>query len=182
MTEEEKTPLYKRRWLWLVVVVVGIGVLYLIVREPAPRLPMRQALVEVVHEELGRVVNWNDAPDRLRGFNLEQRGDGAYVLWLYLRAHDAADKDRIRQGILRDAQTLIGQLSTDDTFDSLYVYRLTSFLRLPDDQGNARETAAGRVVLTREAAQQIRWNTLTSDGFERLLRTEGTLRFHSALR
>ena len=182
MTEEAKKPIYKHWWLWLVVVVAGAGVLYFIVREPAPRLPLRQALVEVVHHELGRTANWDDAPDRLRGFNVEQRRDGDYVLWLYLRAHAEADKDRIRQGMLRDAQALIEQFSTDAAFDSLYVYRLTSFLRMPDEQGATPETAAGRMVLTREAAQQIRWKTLTTDDFERLLRTEGTLRFHSALR
>ncbi len=57
MTEEAKKPIYQRWWLWLVVVVAGVGVLYLLVREPAPRLPLRQALVEVVHDELGRTVN-----------------------------------------------------------------------------------------------------------------------------
>ena len=182
MTEEAKKPIYQRWWLWLVVVVAGVGVLYLLVREPAPRLPLRQALVEVVHDELGRTVNWDDAPDRLRGFNVEQRSDGDYVLWLYLRANADADKDRTRQGMLRDAQALIEQLSTDAVFDSLYVYRLTSFLRIPDEQGGTPETAAGRVVLTREAAQQIHWKTLTTNGFERLVRTEGELRFHSTLR
>ena len=182
MAEEAKKPIYKHRWLWLVVVVAGMGVLYYIVRESAPRLPLRQAVVEVVHDELGRTVNWDDAPDRLRGFNVEQRSDGDYVLWLYLRAHHHDDKDRLRQGMLRDAQALIEHLSTDAAFDSIYVYRLTSFLRLPDEQGGTPETAAGRVVLTRDAAQQIDWDALTTDGFERLLRTEGELRFHSALR
>ena len=182
MTEEAKKPIYKHWWLWLVVVVAGVGVLYFIVREPASRLPLRQALVEVVHDELGRTANWDNAPDRLRGFNVEQRRDGDYVLWLYLRAHAEADKDRTRQGMLRDAQALIKQFSTYAAFDSLYVYRLTSFLRLRDEQGGTPETAAGRVVLTRDAAQQIDWDALTTDGFERLLRTEGELRFHSALR
>ncbi len=182
MAEEVKKLIYTRWWLWLVVVVVGVGVLYFIVREPAPYLPLRQALVEVVHQELGRTANWDNTPDRLRGFNVEQRSDGDYVLWLYLRAHHNDDKDRTRQGMLRDAQALIKQFSTDAAFDSLYVYRLTSFLRMPDEQGHTSETAAGRMVLTREAAQQIRWKTLTADDFERLLRTEGELRFHSALR
>ncbi len=182
MTEEAKKPIYKHWWLWLVVVVAGVGVLYFIVREPASRLPLRQALVEVVHDELGRTANWDDAPDRLRGFNVEQRSDGDYVLWLYLRAHAEADKDRTRQGMLHDAQALIEQFSTDAAFDSLYVYRLTSFLRMPDEQGDTSETAAGRMVLTREVAQQIRWKNLTDDDFERLLRTEGELRFHPSLR
>ncbi len=182
MTEEAKKPIYQRWWLWLVVVVAGVGVLYFIVREPAPRLPLRQALVEVVHDELGRTANWDNAPDRLRGFNVEQRSDGDYVLWLYLRAHAEADKDRTRQSMLRDAQTLIKQFSTAAAFDSLYVYRLTSFLRMPDEQGRTSETAVGRMVLMREAAQQIRWKTLTTDDFERLLRTEGELRFHPSLR
>ena len=182
MTEEAKKPIYKQWWLWLVVAVAGVGVLFFIVREPAPRLPLRQALVEVVHDELGRTANWDNAPDRLRGFNVEQRRDGDYVLWLYLRAHAEADKDRTRQGMLRDAQALIEQLSTDTVFDSIYVYRLTSFLRIPDEQGGTPETAAGRIVLTREAAHPIRWKTLTTDDFEHLLRTEGELRFHPTLR
>ena len=57
-----------------------------------------------------------------------------------------------------------------------------SFLRLPYENGISEETASVRFVLTREAARQIRWNTLTTDGFERLLRVEGEVRFHRALR
>ena len=101
---------------------------------------------------------------------------------LYLRAHAEADKDRTRQSMLHDAQALIKQFSTAAAFDSLYVYRLTSFLRMPDEQDRTSETAVGRMVLMREAAQQIRWKTLTADDFERLLRTEGELRFHPSLR
>ena len=181
MAEATTKPLYTRPWLWLIVVVAGAGVFYLINKEPAPRLPVRQALVAVVHDELGGTANWNDAPDRLRGFSLQARSDGDYLLWLYLRADHDDDKDRIRQRMLRHAQILLEHLSTDAAFDSIAIYRLTSFIRLPDEHGDPREVAAGRVVLTREAAQQIHWKTLTTDDFEALVRAKGTLRFHSAL-
>ena len=181
MTEKPKKPIYKNWRLWLIAVVAGAGVFYLILREPAPRLPMRQALIEVVHDELGRTANWNDAPDRIQGLSVEQRSDGDYVLWLYLRADHHDDTAHIRRDMLRHAQALFKHFSTDAAFDSIYVYRITSFLRLPDDRGDSTETGAGRIVLTREAAQQIRWKSLTTDDFEALVRAKGTLRFHSAL-
>ena len=183
MTEETTQPLYKHPWLWLIIVgVIGVGVVYLIVREPAPTLPVRQALVEAVHEVLGATVNWGDERDRLQGFNLGQRGEDAYLLWLYLRAEANPDKDRLRQGLLQDAQTLLQRLSTDAAFDSIQTYRITSFLLLPNENGLPEETAAAQFVLTRDAARKFRWKRLTPDAFERLLRTEGELRFHRTLR
>ena len=175
-------PLHKRPWLWLAVFIIGLGVVYLIVREPAPTLPVRQALVEAVHETLGATVNWGHKRDRLQGFNLGQRGEDAYLLWLYLRAETDPDKDRLRQGLLQDAQTLLQRLSTDAAFDSIQTYRITSFLLLPNDDGLLEETAVAQFVLTREAARQFRWKRLTLDDFEHLLRTEGELRFHRTLR
>ncbi len=182
MAEETTNPLYNRPWLWLIVVALGLGVLYLIVREPAPKLPLRQALVEAVYEELGATVNWGDETDRLQGFNLGQRGDDAYLLWLYLRANADADKDRLRQSMLQDAQTLLQRLSTDAAFDSIQTYRITSFLLLPNENDLPEETAVAQFILTREAARQIRWKRLTDDDFERLLRARGELRFHRTLR
>ena len=177
-------PLHKRPWLWLlvIVIVIGMGVLYLIVRESAPRLPLRQALVEAVHDELGATVNWDDETDRLQGFNLGRRGEDAYLLWLYLRADTASTKEHFRRGMLQDAQTLLQRLSTETAFDSIRTYRITTFFILPNENGFPEETAAAQFVLTREAARQIRWKRLTPDDFENLLRTEGEVRFHKTLR
>ena len=182
MTEETTQPFYKRPWLWLLIVVIGVGGIYLITREPAPRLPVHQALIEAVYEELGATVNWIDEADRLQGFNLGPRGDDAYLLWLYLRANTETDKDRLRQSMLQDAKTILHRLSTDAAFDSIQTYRITSFLMMPNENGFPEETAVAQFILTQEAARKISWKRLTTDDFERLLRAEGELRFHRTLR
>ena len=182
MTEETPKPLHKRPWLWLVLLVAGVGGVYLLVREPAPKRPVREALIEAVHEELGMAVNWDGETDRLQGFKLGPRGEDAYLLWLYLRADVHAGRDSIRQGVLNDAQALLQRLSTDAAFDSIKTYRISTFLMLPNDNGFPEETAVAQFVLTRQAARQIRWKRLTPDAFEHALRTEGELRFHPTLR
>ncbi len=182
MTEKSPKPLHKRPWLWLGAIIIGLGVVYWIVREPAPSLPVREALVEAVYASLDSTVNWGDEMDRLKGFNLGARGDDAYLLWLYLRAAADPDKDRLRQDMLQDAQTLLHRLSTDAAFDSIQTYRITSFLMLPNEDGFPEETAVAQFVLTRDAARHVRWKRLATDDFERLLRDKGEVRFHRTLR
>ena len=90
----------------------------------------------------------------------------------------------MRKNILYDAYEFMERVFKDPACSKVQVVRLRPHFVLVDKYGQTSEGQIGKLQLNREVAEKINWDplVLTRDMFEQLLRTEGQLWWHNALK
>ena len=90
----------------------------------------------------------------------------------------------MRKNILYDAYEFMERVFKDPACSKIQVVRLRPHFALVDKYGQTSEGQIGKLQLNREVAAKINWDPLvfTRDRFEQLLRTEGQLWWHNALK
>ena len=90
----------------------------------------------------------------------------------------------VRNRIILDTNQFMQRVFTDPACSKVQTVLLRPHLELQDKYGNTFEAEVGRLRLSREVAEKINWNVVgfDMDMFERLLRTEGQLWWHNALK
>ena len=90
----------------------------------------------------------------------------------------------VRKDIIRQANQFMRRVFTDPACSKVQIVLLRPHLELHDKYGQTFEAQVGKLLLNREVAEKINWDIVgfDMDMFERLLRTEGQLWWHNALK
>ena len=90
----------------------------------------------------------------------------------------------VRNRIILDTNQFMQRVFTDPACSKVQTVLLRPHLELQDKYGNTFEAEVGKLRLSREVAEKINWNVVgfDMDMFEQLLRTEGQLWWHNALK
>lgn len=144
--------------------------------------------VEIVAvDAFGKTVNWDsdDRPDTIKNITKTEQvsgpDQGSYLIEIEYRAGDNLTTGMIKGGILMDAIKFSENLYQTPSCREINIYMLKPFLILTDKYGNKQEEQVAKLVLRRAIANEINWENITNDMFERVLREDEQLWFHPAL-
>lgn len=90
----------------------------------------------------------------------------------------------VRNRIILDTSQFMQRVFTDPACSKVQIVLLRPHLELHDKYGQTFEAEVGKLLLSREVAEKINWDVVgfDMDMFERILRTEGQLWWHNALK
>jgi hypothetical protein len=80
-----------------------------------------------------------------------------------------------------EAREILKELYTDPVLDQVQKCVLRPHLTLTDEYNNSRVFQVGKLALSRQVADGIRWQDIGADMLERILRKEGDFWLHSAM-
>lgn len=182
-TREEKKKSNSNPWVKPLLWVTGIALIGVVCAQLAtlggdantPQvsedLSLRQNVVQVAAREIGS--------DQLRGVSVEENGE-FYTALVDFEASDNLTTSYVRNGMLRDVMDVIQSMTQHTVFDSVQTYSFRAFFPLVDDYGNSELAEVGQFSLDKAVADQIDWENMHRERFERLLQREGTFQVHPA--
>jgi len=132
--------------------------------------------------ELGKTANWSGNPPTIIAVEKTSQYDGGYLIAIRYRADDNLTSGLIRSGIIVDARDLNKALFKDPRCGEVKECMLMPHFKLVDQYGSEKVDQVGKLLLSRTTAEKINWENMYTAGFEQLLKSEGQLWLHPALR
>lgn len=139
----------------------------------------------ILHDEMGKTVNWGDNQKTFKGMDLiKQFGykEDVYLAKISYRINDNFTKGMIRGGMIGDAMDFFRKFFKNPQVTSVVECMLMPEFKMVDQYGNESEDQVAKIVVSRDLAEKIDWKNMYRDRFLDLVKDEGGLWLHPAIR
>ena len=146
---------------------------------------LKQNTRQILNEVMGETVNWGDNQKTLKEIDLiEQVGysNKVYLAKISYRINDNFTKGMIKGGMFGDAMDFIEKLFNSSKASAVVECMLMPEFKMVDQYGNESEEQVAKIVVSRELAKNINWENMYRSRFRKLVRNEGQLWLHPAMR
>lgn len=149
-------------------------------------ISLEVAVERIVVDVMGKTVNWSGRPQTVKKIKKIKQvagaDEGGYLVQIEYRANENLTAGLTKIGIISDVMDFTRKLYSNPSCLEAKIYMLMPYLILVDKYGNKSEEQVGKLVLRRAIANKINWQNIFRENFERILRDEGQLWLHPALR
>lgn len=112
-----------------------------------------------------------DGPDR-----------GGLMMQVAYRVPETMTRGLSRHKILSDIQDFLRAVIPKKGLQRVQVFMFQPHVDMVDSYGNQSDRPAAKIVVRRATAERINWSNMTPDRLERLIRQDGQVNWHPALR
>ncbi len=141
----------------------------------------RLELKERIEKEAKRTIAKEILQTRFVG-QIAGEDAGGLMLDIEYKTEGVFSNSMTRRSMIQDTLDFVKRVSQNEDYGEVKIYMLRPFLNLKDQYGNSKSEQVAKIVFRKAVADRINWRDITTEQFELLIETEGTLWWHPALR